>query len=99
MIPRDSVLPVLTFKLAFDMDLLEIVDEDKLSKFLNQAQKGYDPRVAYHNDLHGADVMQMTYYMMMNCNLMDVLKMNKLDMLSMLISAGCHDLGHDGLNN
>ena len=43
--------------------------------------------------------MQMTYFFMVNCNLMEVLKMNKLDTLSMLISAGCHDLGHDGFNN
>ena len=37
MIPRDSVLPVLTFKLISEMDIMDIVEEDKLSKFINQA--------------------------------------------------------------
>ena len=43
--------------------------------------------------------MQMTYYLMTECKLIDILHLDKLDCLSMLISAVCHDLGHDGFNN
>lgn len=43
--------------------------------------------------------MHMCYYLMKNSELMEVLKMNHLDKLAMLISASCHDLGHDGFTN
>jgi len=47
----------MTFNAFQEMNLLEIVDGDKLGSFLNKAQSTYDTKVAYHNDLHGADVM------------------------------------------
>ena len=46
---------------------MNIVDVDKLQKFLNIVQKTYDTRITYHNDLHGADVMQFAYYLMTEC--------------------------------
>ena len=53
----------------------------------------------YHNDLHGADVMQMMYHMITRCKLQQILKLNKLDCLSIIIAAVCHDIGHDGYTN
>jgi len=49
--------------------------------------------------LHGADVMQEGYYMMTTCKLRQTLKLSNLDVLSFLIAAVCHDLGHDGFTN
>ena len=43
--------------------------------------------------------MHMTYYMMTNSKLTENLKLNDLDKLAMIISAACHDLGHDGFTN
>ena len=43
--------------------------------------------------------MHMCYYLMRNSNLVEALKMNHLDKLAMIISATCHDLGHDGFTN
>lgn len=37
--------------------------------------------------------------MLETCNLRGLLKMDKLDILSFLIAAVCHDLGHDGFTN
>jgi len=70
-----------------------------LNFFLEKIQGTYDTRITYHNDLHGADVMQMAFYMMTDLKLIDILHMDKLDCLSMLIAAVSHDLGHDGFNN
>lgn len=58
------------------MGLLDIVNEENFAKFLNQIAKIYDSNVPYHNDLHGADVMQMAYYMMDDCSLKDKLMMS-----------------------
>ena len=55
--PRGKILPVMTLKFMGDLQLMNIVDHEKLQKFLNMVQKTYDPRITYHNDLHGADVM------------------------------------------
>lgn len=49
--------------------------------------------------MHGADVMQMAYYMLNTQNLQQILNLNKLDCLCMIMAAACHDLGHDGYNN
>ena len=75
------------------------IEETKLEKFLDKIQCTYQENLTYHNDLHGADVMHMTYYMMTNTKLMESLKLNDLDKLSMIIAATCHDLGHDGFTN
>lgn len=49
--------------------------------------------------MHGADVMQMSVYLLATCGLRDSLRLNKLDCLSMIVGAACHDLGHDGFTN
>jgi len=41
----------------------------------------------------------MAYYLLSSCNLLTKLRLNKLDTLSFLLAAVCHDLGHDGLTN
>lgn len=55
--------------------------------------------VQYHNDLHGADVMHMCYYFLKKTRLINILDLNELDMLAIIISSVCHDLGHDGFTN
>ncbi len=39
-----------------------MVNNDKLSAFLGQIYKGYRRDVEYHNDIHGADVFEMTFF-------------------------------------
>ena len=45
------------------------IDNLKLINFLNNIAKGYKRSVQYHNDLHGIDVMQMSYYFIKHGNL------------------------------
>ena len=70
-----------------------------LSLFLNKINDGYLRDVEYHNDLHGADVMQMCYFMLTTGNLIEKAELNPLDVLSIVIASVSHDYGHDGLNN
>lgn len=53
----------------------------------------------YHNDLHGADVMQMGFYMLHTCKMIERLELGAIDVLSFLLGAVCHDIGHDGFTN
>ena len=43
--------------------------------------------------------MQMMYVMLTQGGLIQLAKLNELDILSILTSAVCHDFGHDGFNN
>jgi hypothetical protein len=80
-------------------ELQSLVDENRIGKFLSRIYKTYRQDITYHNDLHGADVMQMALYMLTTCGLRETLRLNKLDCLSMMIAGACHDLGHDGFTN
>jgi len=83
-------------------DHFEFLDEFKISSevlcnFLRAVEAGYKKENAYHNNIHGADVLQTTYSM---------LKMGgvrysggTLDIFSLLVAAACHDMGHPGMNN
>jgi len=81
-----------------ELDLFDIISEQKLAQFLSRVKNTYVESVQYHNDLHGADVMQVAYCML-KMGLKESLNLNKLDCLSFIIAAVCHDLGHDGYNN
>ena len=67
--------------------------------FMDHIFHKYKREVQYHNDLHGLDVTQMVYRMLTSGNLINIIKLNKLDILSFIVSAVCHDVGHDGYNN
>jgi len=96
---RQRVLQLISSKIIYDADLRDLVDLQEMNNFLSKIQKVYIESVQYHNDLHGADVMQMGYYFLTTCKLRQALKLNKLDCLSFLMAAVCHDLGHDGFTN
>lgn len=53
----------------------------------------------YHNDLHGADVMHMSYYFLKQTRLVNTLEITELDQLAIIIASVCHDIGHDGYTN
>ena len=53
----------------------------------------------YHNDLHGADVMQWLFVLMTQGKLIEVGELDHLDMVSLLVAGACHDYNHDGFTN
>lgn len=72
---------------------------DKLVPFLQAICAGYDSQVAYHNDLHGADVAQMLYLMVSKGGLNSMAQLNYLDLVAMITAGACHDFAHDGFTN
>jgi len=55
--------------------------------------------VQYHNDVHGADVMQMVFIILTEGKLLQMAELDGLDSIAFLIAAVCHDYDHDGFNN
>lgn len=74
-------------------------NEERLVNFLNTVTRGYQKDVEYHNDLHGADVMQMTFMLLTKCGLTKIAELGPLDEMSLMVAAACHDFNHDGMNN
>ena len=59
---REHSFSMLVYKMMNDLPLVSTlpqgvtINNDKLISFLREIQDGYRVDVAYHNDLHGADV-------------------------------------------
>jgi len=72
---------------------------DKLVPFLRTIKDGYRSDVAYHNDIHGADIAQMLYLMVSKGGLNSMAQLTYLDLVAMITAGACHDFAHDGLTN
>jgi hypothetical protein len=68
-------------------------------KFMTKIYQGYRRDVEYHNDIHGADVMQYSYLVLQKWGLRHLAELSNLDVLSTLVAAACHDYNHDGYKN
>ena len=51
------------------------------------------------HDMHGMDVLQMSYLFLTQGQVLQFAQLTELDALSVCISAICHDFGHDGFTN
>ena len=90
------------------MHAVDIFDERGLftnfsipvSTFVNFAKEikaGYNSSAPYHNYHHAFDVMHVCYLLITRCKADDYL--DSFNILSILVGALAHDLGHDGFNN
>jgi HD superfamily phosphodiesterase len=54
-------------------------------------------RVPYHNFTHAFNIVHMTYIILSQTKLRTIIE--DIDVLSAMVGALCHDIGHPGLNN
>ena len=101
MIGYKNVLPTVGRIILENLGLLDegILNENKLDNFLISVSDQYKPQTLYHNSMHGADVTQSSYIFFALSNAEKIAKTNVIDILSIIIAALGHDLGHPGLNN
>ena len=78
----------------------EIIDHNFLKQFLSAVIENYSRINAYyHNDLHGADVTQTIYTMLIRGNLKAKMKLDDLSKFAIIIGSFGHDLKHPGQSN
>jgi hypothetical protein len=65
--------------------------------FVKEIKAGYNNSAPYHNYHHAFDVMHVCYLLITRCKADDYL--DSFNILSILVGALAHDLGHDGFNN
>ena len=95
------VLPIMGRVILENLGLLdeEILNTAKLDKFLISVSNQYKQETLYHNALHGSDVTHSVYIFFTHSNAEKIMKSNVLDLLSIIIAALGHDIGHPGLTN
>ena len=101
LIGYNNVLPLVGRTILENLGLLDegILCQDKLDNFLMALNKQYKPTTLYHNSMHGSDVTQSSYIFFTHSNAEKIAKTNVIDILSIIIAALGHDLGHPGLTN
>ena len=98
---RKRVLPFLYCEIIKRMDIIDSYSIDilKINNFTQQIRDGYKISVLYHNDLHAIDLCQTLYTWSIKSGLSEILKLKKLDLLSLYTGAIVHDYKHPGFTN
>jgi len=74
------------------------MDDAILCNFLSALESGYHPN-NYHNNIHAADVLQITHYIMEHGGLKPTIFMQSNEIMASILAAAIHDYDHPGLNN
>lgn len=74
------------------------IDPEVFHNFAKAIQAGYVD-IPYHNQTHGIDVCQTSYYFVQSCGLKEIADMKDLDLASMIVGTVIHDFEHFGYNN
>jgi len=99
-ITNGNALFYTAYVLMYKLDLVNYfkINDQTLRSFLIAVQAAYHPN-PYHNAMHGADVTQINYYIMMVGGLCEKCKLSNEEILAGLLAGSVHDFDHPGLNN
>jgi hypothetical protein len=71
---------------------------DCFTRFINKIQSGYKD-IPYHNKTHAADLSQTAYFCCESADGKQILKLDDMDLASIIIGGAIHDHEHPGFNN
>ena len=96
-----NVLPIMGRVMLDSFGLIndKIMPTEKLEPFLISVENQYLISTLYHNSLHGADITQSICLFFNYSNAEEISHTKALDLLSIIIAALGHDIGHPGLTN
>jgi len=75
------------------------ISQKKFCRFLGSIEKDYNNENAYHNSIHGADVVQSVHSIFTMMNHESISDISDLEEFSILLAAVIHDVKHPGRNN
>jgi len=96
---RSNVLPHGARLILNSLNLTKLISSEYLDNFLSNVRDGYIKEAPYHNDMHGFDVCQTLSTFLCKTDISVHLRLDEYDILSVVLSALMHDLGHPGYNN
>lgn len=92
---------VLAYAAFSNFNLIDIFEDDKIKfyNFIDKVRSGY-LKVPYHNEKHGIDVCVSIHSFIYHAeNFKIKMKVNDLDIMTLMLAAICHDFAHPGYNN
>ncbi|XP_039523305.1 cAMP-specific 3',5'-cyclic phosphodiesterase 4C isoform X3 [Pimephales promelas] len=92
-------LTVIMYTIFQERDLLKTfkIPSDTFLTFLMTLEDHYHADVAYHNNIHAADVVQSTHVLLSTPALEDVF--TDLEIMAALFASAIHDVDHPGVSN
>lgn len=97
---KDNSFNIIFKSIIKKCEVDSLINCSKLDSFTNAVMEGYNNSPLYHNKLHGIDVCHMIFMYMNNINnFEEKLKFTKMNSLTLLLAALCHDIGHPGFTN
>ncbi|KAI2659444.1 cAMP-specific 3',5'-cyclic phosphodiesterase 4D [Labeo rohita] len=92
-------LTVIMYTIFQERDLLKTfkIPSDTFLTFLMTLEDHYHSDVAYHNNIHAADVVQSTHILLSTPALEDVF--TDLEIMAALFASAIHDVDHPGVSN
>uniref|UniRef100_A0A671PXL0 Phosphodiesterase n=1 Tax=Sinocyclocheilus anshuiensis TaxID=1608454 RepID=A0A671PXL0_9TELE len=92
-------LTVIMYTIFQERDLLKtfMIPSDTFLTFLMTLEDHYHVDMAYHNNIHAADVVQSTHVLLSTPALEDVF--TDLEIMAALFASAIHDVDHPGLSN
>ena len=82
--------------LKYDINTKHRILDFDAQSFFTSIEGKYKPN-PYHNSCHGADVMNSTLFLLLHSDLAE--RISSLEMLGVIVSTLCHDVGHGALTN
>ena len=98
----ENVMPFLGKEIIKKINILHFFDEQKLENFLMVLSKTYqNTRALYHTSLHGVDVCYSTFLILtfLRNEENKIKDISDIDIVSLIIAALAHDVGHPGYTN
>ena len=98
----ENIMPFLGKEIIKKAEIIHLLDELKLDKFLMALSRTYQNKKAlYHTALHGTDVCYSTLLILtfLKNDENKIENISELDKVSLIIAALGHDVGHPGLTN
>lgn len=90
---------ILSLNMFNYLELLSFIQINKFALFIETVKSGYIS-VPYHSEKHGVDVAHSVFtYINLAEDFEKTLKINKFDIMTLMVAALCHDIGHPGFNN
>jgi len=77
----------------------KIIKENNFVNWSKKIAAGYSRKNPYHTDLHGADVTQTCFVSLLQKDVINISKLDNIDICILITSCMCHDFKHGGLNN
>ena len=98
-VKKENTLYLIGLYIFKKFEFSKIIKENNFVNWSKKIAAGYSRKNPYHTDLHAADVTQTCFLSLLQENVINISKLDNIDICVLITSCMCHDFKHGGLNN